>query len=116
MNFLSSLLLIPAITGLCFLITGFLLGKYPPKKINSLYGYRTGSSMKSQERWDFAQKHSAKEMMLMGFILIIISFFGFWWEYEIIIETLAGTILILVSSLALIYRTERAIKNKFMEG
>lgn len=30
--------------------------KFPPKKINGVYGYRTSSSMKSQQNWDYAQK------------------------------------------------------------
>lgn len=52
--------------GICFLIFGIIMFLFPPKKINSLYGYRTASSMESQEKWDFAQKYSAKIMFFIG--------------------------------------------------
>ncbi|MFN5621164.1 MAG: SdpI family protein [Flavobacteriales bacterium] len=40
--------------------------KFPPKKINALYGYRTLASMRSEEAWRFAQKFSARRMILVG--------------------------------------------------
>ncbi|MDA0356796.1 MAG: SdpI family protein, partial [Bacteroidetes bacterium] len=55
----NPLFLIPSTSGLIFMLAGFIMLKLPPKKINSLYGYRTRSSMKNQERWDFSQKYSA---------------------------------------------------------
>jgi len=46
----NPLFLIPSTSGLIFILAGFIMLKFPPKKINSLYGYRTSSSMKNQER------------------------------------------------------------------
>ena len=60
--------------GILFIIVGGILFKFPPKKINGLYGYRTASSMESQTKWDFAQKYSSKVMMCTGFTFLIISF------------------------------------------
>ncbi|MFT4662476.1 MAG: putative membrane protein [Patiriisocius sp.] len=85
--------------------------KNPPKKINSLYGYRTSSSMLNQERWDFAQKFSGKLMVNTGVILslsIILSPFipydyGAW----------ISMIPIVIFSIMLIVITERGISNKF---
>jgi hypothetical protein len=49
----NPLFLIPSTSGLIFMLAGFIMLKFPPKKINSLYGYRTSSSMKNQERVDY---------------------------------------------------------------
>ena len=43
-------LLIPAV----MLFFGQRFLNKPPKKINSLYGYRTSRSMKNQQTWDCA--------------------------------------------------------------
>ena len=59
--------------GILFILAGAILYVFPPKKINGLYGYRTGSSMKNQQKWDFAQKYSSKIMMLTGLIFTLIS-------------------------------------------
>lgn len=45
--FENPLFLIPITSGPLFMIAGLVLLKFPPKKINSLYGYRTNSSMKN---------------------------------------------------------------------
>lgn len=61
----------PQIVGLIMALVGLIMHKFPPKKINSLYGYRTNSSMKNQQTWDEANRYSAKLMMWIGFILSI---------------------------------------------
>ena len=45
---INPLTLILGVTGLIFYVAGYIQFKYPPKKINSLYGYRTKTSMRSQ--------------------------------------------------------------------
>jgi uncharacterized membrane protein len=47
---------------------GLLFKIFPPKKINSIYGYRTTTSMKNQKSWDMAQKIGAINMIIMGII------------------------------------------------
>ncbi len=69
--FLSAGFIILGLCGLIFLFAGIVQTKFPPKKINSLYGYRTSSSMRSQEAWDYAQKYSAKVSIWVGVIMII---------------------------------------------
>jgi len=100
------------LSGLSFLIAGFVMSKFPPKKINSLYGYRTGSSMKSQETWDFAQRKSANDLKLFGFGMMIISFggmflpFGTWGS--------AFALFVLIGFCAfMFFDTEKALKRRF---
>ena len=74
MNFLvENLLFTSFLSGIIFMITGFVMFKFPPKNINMLYGYRTTRSMKNQEQWDFSQKYSAKLLIFCGVFLILTS-------------------------------------------
>jgi immunity protein, SdpI family len=63
MIFDNPLFIIPILTGPLVIIIMLITLKYPPKKVNSLYGYRTKRSMVSQEAWDFAQPYSGKLMI-----------------------------------------------------
>ncbi len=108
-----SILLIPAITGPIFIITGFILLKFPPRKINGMYGYRTSSSMKNQERWDFAQVYSAKEMIKLGGILMLSSLLGLLFEPNEKISILVELGLLIILVVLLITRVERAIQKHF---
>jgi uncharacterized membrane protein len=101
------------ILSVVFIVLGFFIYKFPPKKINSLFGYRTPASMKSQERWDFAQLYASKEMIKVGILILmvwgIVNIFSVLekWVTPIFVSTL------IIASLILIIRVERAIKNNF---
>ncbi|MFD2940900.1 SdpI family protein [Flavobacterium notoginsengisoli] len=45
---------------------------FPPKNINSLYGYRTTRSMKNKSNWDFAQKYSTNLFLILLTLLLLI--------------------------------------------
>ncbi len=61
---INPLTLILGVTGLIFYVAGYIQFKYPPKKINHFYGYRTKKSMRSQEVWNYAQTFSAKKFSI----------------------------------------------------
>lgn len=110
--FLNSFTIVLFTSGLCFLVAGFVMSKYPPKKINSLYGYRTSASMKSQQAWNFAQKKSATDCKLFGFGMMIFSMggmflpFGKWgWLFALLV--LIGFCVLMI------YDTEKALKKQF---
>ena len=109
----NPLFLIPFITGLVFTITGIILFWFPPKKINGFYGYRTFSSMKSQERWDFAQLYAAKELIKSGIILIVFSLIGWIYNPNENTGVVIGMGILIAVIVFLIYSVESAIKNKF---
>jgi len=52
-------------------ILGLALKFIPPHKINSIYGYRTTRSNKSQETWDYAQKRIGGLWLYIGVILYV---------------------------------------------
>ena len=112
MDFANDLLLVPLLVGPIFILSGIILNLFPPKKINSLYGYRTINSMKSQERWDYAQKVSASELIKLGLILTILSFLGIFMNFSENIEIFIGLGLILTVIIILFIRIERAINKK----
>lgn len=112
MDFLIDLLLVPLLVGPIFILSGIILNLFPPKKINSIYGYRTINSMKSQERWDYAQKVSALELIKLGSILTILSFLGIFINFSETIEILIGLGLIITIIIILFIRIERAINKK----
>jgi len=111
----NPLFLIPSSSGLIFMLVGFLMLKFPPKKINGLYGYRTSSSMKNQKRWAFSQKYSAIEMIKLGGLLTFSSIIGIIYNPNGKIGMFLGLGLMILMIVLLLIRVEKAIKNKFMK-
>lgn len=69
--------LIPMLsTGLVCLIVGLVFLRFPPKKINSLYGYRTTRSQRDIASWNFAQRFSAKAMVWASLADIAVCWIG----------------------------------------
>ena len=64
MNFVLLIILLISIIFKCF----------PPKKINSIYGYRTHRSMKNITAWNVANKFSSTLMIVFFSALCLISF------------------------------------------
>mgnify|MGYP002152270692 CR=1 FL=1 len=85
--------------GVIFIIAGFILLKKPPKEINYLYGYRTKTSMQNKSVWCFAQKLSAKYLMIIGFIQVLLSFPGLIFRPKIEFA-IAITLFIIIGSVA----------------
>ena len=50
---MDAFLYVLSVNGLMFLIS-LIFYFFPPKKINSLYGYRTHRTMQNKDIWDFA--------------------------------------------------------------
>lgn len=113
MPFDNALFTIPILTGLIFVMVGIIMLKFPPKKINGLYGYRTRSSMKDKERWDFAQSYSAKEFVKLGFLLALSGLIGLFIHPSENIATFIGLSLMITAVILLIVRVEKAIKERF---
>jgi uncharacterized membrane protein len=68
----SSLTSITLSLGLIFFVVGLLLKILPPKRMNSIYGYRTSSSMRNLDTWTAANNYSAKLMIFEGISLTVI--------------------------------------------
>lgn len=84
---------------------------FPPKNINSWYGYRTAKSRISKLNWDFAQGYSANLSLMLLLPLLLL---------QILLYTIYGsTALIDLSILTcwllcfgiIIYKTEKKLKQ-----
>ncbi|MEY9141437.1 MULTISPECIES: SdpI family protein [Mammaliicoccus] len=88
--------MIVLLTGLGTLVASLVLKFSNPKNINKTYGYRTKRSMKNKTQWNFAQKYSAKMLMIMGtlniLIGIVLMFITYSKEYYLFFE-LGGAVL-----------------------
>ena len=104
------------ITAVVYLLVGFLTVKYPAKKINPLYGYRTKRSMCNQEAWDYAQRVSSRKIILVGLVMGVIAFTEWMfqlppsWCAVILIASVIGSAIYMISSV------EDKLRRKFKES
>ena len=114
LNYLfERVLIIPFLCGIIFAVTALILLRFPPKKINYLYGYRTAASMKNQQVWDFAQRYSGIKMVQGGLILILISGTNLLFNFSESAQLWLGLSLLILPCLYLFFSTEKAIKKNF---
>ena len=114
----------PQLIGIIILVVGWIMVKYPPKKINYLYGYRTESSMKNQQTWDEANRFSAHLMVRIGCILILVGLvFSLIFSAGILrptIQNVLRPVLLIgssiISALILIAITQRHLEKTFPEN
>ncbi len=107
------LFLLPAMSGPVYLLTGILMWRYPPKKINGWYGYRTPRSMKSREAWDFAQRYAAREMIRWGILLTLLAPPGLFINLGFTTDLLLGILLTTLFLALPIINTEKELKKRF---
>ena len=109
------------ISALIFTVVGVVFWMYPPKKINEFYGYRTTSSRKSQEAWDFAQKYSAKMMTVLGLVALVVASIAHWLrsrlclnsEYVMLYDICITLLLPIIVVLPPIVLTELELRKRF---
>ena len=108
---MSEILIAHCIVGPVLLAASSMMKLWPPKKINSFYGYRTPKSMKSQLAWDEANTYSADLLLWAGIstILIqVISYFVVGGHISLLISIGYYLVFLIVS----IILTERRLKLK----
>ena len=109
----NPLILIPLSAGIIFIIAGYVMYKFPPKAINSLYGYRTKSSMQSKAHWNFSQHYSSKAMMITGLLLACTSLLGLQFDFGKNTNSIIALSLMILSIIIMFWRVEVAISKKF---
>lgn len=107
----NPLLLIPALIGFIFIVAGYIQFKFPPKKINNLYGYRTTRSMKNQESWDMAQLYSSKLLMKLGVLLALSGLIGLIYKPNETLGSLLGLGLMILVVIVLVMKVEKRLKE-----
>lgn len=113
--FENPLATIPMFFGLISVVIALIFLVVPPKNRNWFYGYRTRRAMKDQAHWDFAQKYSSKLMLIYGLASMAFSSSGWILSVSEGVGTAIGLAWIILVSILLIYRVEKAMVNKFGE-
>ncbi|HTE29942.1 MAG TPA: SdpI family protein [Chryseolinea sp.] len=106
MNFLIPHLLI----GPVLLLLAALYKTFPPRKINNFYGYRTARSMGSMEAWNEANHYSARLMLQLALLLMVVQLATYWTVGAETSLMLSSGFLVLGLGVV-IYLTERHLKQ-----
>lgn len=105
---MSPILYVMTTNGLLFLLS-ILFYKFPPKKINSLYGYRTVKAMQNQQIWDFANGIFNKNLLIYSGISLLGSvLLASFTSKEL---TWQPMLLVLLSVLVSVIKTERGLSD-----
>lgn len=114
LNYLAERIgIVSFLVGIIFTVTALILHRFPPQKINYFYGYRTTSSMKNQEIWDFSQKYSAVKMLQIGLLIFAVSFLNLIVDINQFQATILGIALLILACIYMMMMTEKAIKKNF---
>lgn len=105
--------IISLLVGIVLIILSLVMYKFPPKKINIFYGYRTAASMKSQQAWDFAQKNSTAKMFQLGVVMLAVSSLNLFVDISQGFATILGMAVMVLGIGFMIFQTEKAIKRNF---
>ena len=111
--FLTRLLVSPALLGLLFYLFATILLRRPPKKINLVYGYRTGRSMRTQETWDEGNRFSSFLMRRFGLFSILVGIVAALIVRNYMIMAIVTGVFSVGGAIILIFRTENHLKALF---
>ena len=98
------------LVGFVFALAAYLTLRFPPKKINQIYGYRTKRSMSSQENWDIAQKFSSQLMLKQGLIMLALACILVVLPIHEIVSVIISVALLIGSVTVLFVQTEKRLK------
>lgn len=107
---LNSLLISPLLPGVIFIIAAFISQRYPPKKINATYGYRTQKSMQNEENWQLANKYSSKLMIKVGVMLALAGLVFSFLVSDMMISGILTAVLTVAAAMMIFFFTERQLK------
>ncbi|MFC2107065.1 SdpI family protein [Bacteroidota bacterium] len=113
MDWTNLAFIIPFVTAPVYIIAGLIMIKFPPKTINNAYGYRTPRSVRSQQRWDFAQKYSSRQMIIWGFVMLIASLLSSYIHTKSGFDFLIGLAILVIFTAIPIALTEKQLKKNF---
>ena len=114
MNLLDPFSLTLLLSGGVFIIAAAVMRRWPPRRINQLYGYRTPAAMASQERWDYAQQASAVRSRFWGWVMVTLGLFGLGLGGLPVIPGVLLSIGVLISCCVLLLTgTENDLKKHF---
>jgi len=101
------------IIPLLVMMTGFLMYKYPPQKVNWFIGYRTRKSMNNENVWKMANEYCGKLWIKIGLIMLAIALLLCVLTYfEIVIFTETLLMVIVFCEVGLLLLSGLMVENK----
>lgn len=104
-------LLFNLMMGPLILVLAVVFKRFPPKKINSIYGYRTPRSMKSQEVWDCANRYSSNALIVIAVLICFVQVV-LWSLMSFNNAIICTSVVLVVGVVAVIPLTEVHLKKK----
>lgn len=102
-----------SVNGLLFFFS-LVFYYFPPKKINSIYGYRTNKSMKNETIWHFANAFFNKTLLKYAAISFA---FSLLFVFILSVEITWQPMVILLLTLAVsVIKTEQVLSQNFDEN
>ena len=94
-----------------FISISYLFMKFYPKEINSVVGYRTKRSMRSQEAWELSNSHAGKLLLRYSLLVAVLQLmlYVFFGGFVSLLGMLGAWIVMLIIA---IVQTERLLKNE----
>ncbi|MGZ5244171.1 MAG: SdpI family protein [Bacteroidia bacterium] len=110
----NGLSLLVLLTGGIFILGGIIMKIFPPKSINSIYGYRTFRSMRNIETWKEGNSFGAKAMIITGIFLLVCGVLTHLFLPDLGEKSaLPGIGVIIFASIIMIFATEKHLKRLF---
>ena len=109
----ATLTLVTFKIGMVLFIVGLLFRIFPPKKINSIYGYRTTNSRRNLNTWKVANRYSAELLMFEGLIIAAIGIISTFINDNRAIETALDIGLVFSSFVIILVATEKHLNKLF---
>lgn len=108
------------IVSVVLIISGKVLQRCCPKKMNRICGYRSERSMKNMDTWQFAQEYCGRLWWKTGWIALLISLVVLLGVFRlgknaVVIAAHVLCVLQMILMFVCIYWTERALKKTFSE-
>lgn len=119
MGFWVFMLVCDLLIPIAMIVFGTRFVKKPPSRINSVYGYRTARSMKSQAAWDFAHRYCGKLWRAMGWamlplsVLVMLPALGRDADFTGFLGGAVAAVQCVVMFVPTLVMTEGALKRKF---
>ena len=111
------LLIVISIIYFVLLVSSIIFIFKQPKKINSIYGYRTNLSMKNKENWFYSNKLASKWLLIITHVILFLSLLAY--QFNLIgylsfnISLFLITIIIpLVCFIFIIYAIENKLRKR----
>lgn len=108
------MLMLHLLPGFAVLLMALIALRWPPRHINTVYGFRTHRAMRNPETWREANRHHPRLLLVVGGVTILAGFFSYLllhpqWGILVVVVLL---LLLLMLSILL---TNRHLKQKFPE-